>query len=106
MSQHVIEVNESGFEELVLQSDKLVLVDFWAPWCGPCRAMGPAVDAVAKKFSAEATVVKLNVDENPAVSPRYNIHGIPTLILFKEGKESGRLVGLRSESEIGALIRN
>jgi thioredoxin 1 len=104
MSQYVSELNEAGFEDAIVQADKPVLVDFWAPWCGPCRAMGPAVDAVAKKFSGKATVVKVNVDENPAVSARYNVRGIPTLVLFREGKESGRLVGLQSESQIATLI--
>jgi thioredoxin 1 len=104
MSHYVSELNEAGFEDTILQADRPVLVDFWAPWCGPCRAMGPAVDAVAEKFSGRATVVKVNVDENPAVSARYNVRGIPTLVLFKEGKESGRLVGLQSEGEIVKLI--
>jgi len=104
MSEYVNELNEAGFEDTILQADKPVLVDFWAPWCGPCRAMGPAVDAVARKFTGKATVVKVNVDENPAVSARYNVRGIPTLILFREGKESGRLVGLQSEGEIVRLI--
>ncbi len=106
MSTHVQELNEAGFENLVLQSEKPVLVDFWAPWCGPCRAMGPAVDAVAEKLSAQARVVKVNVDENPAMSAKYNVRGIPTLILFKDGKESGRLVGLQSQEQIARLIQN
>src|SRR5262245_58732119 len=104
MSQYVSELNEAGFEDAILQTDKPVLVDFWAPWCGPCRAMRPAVDAVAKQFSGQATVVKVNVDDNPAVSSRYNVRGIPTLVLFREGKESSRLVGLQSEREIAKLL--
>jgi thioredoxin 1 len=104
MSGHVKDLNEAAFQDVVLQSDKPVLVDFWAPWCGPCRAMGPAVDAVAEKFAEQATVVKLNVDENPAVSAAYNVRGIPTLILFRDGKESGRLVGLQTEKQIAGLI--
>jgi thioredoxin 1 len=104
MSQHVKELDEAGFEDLVLQSDKPVLADFWAPWCGPCRAMSPAVDAVAQKLSQTATVVKVNVDDNPAISSRYNIRGIPTLILFKDGKEANRLVGLQSQDQIAALV--
>jgi thioredoxin 1 len=104
MSQHVKDINETAFDDLVLQSNKPVLVDFWAPWCGPCRAMGPAVDAVAEKFANDAHVVKINVDENPSMSAKYNVRGIPTLVLFKEGKEAGRLVGLQSQAQISALI--
>ena len=106
MSKHVKDLNEAGFEDLVLQSDKPVLADFWAPWCGPCRAMSPAVEAVAEKLANDATVVKVNVDDNPSVSSKYNIRGIPTLILFKGGKEANRLVGLSSQEQITALIKN
>jgi len=106
MSQHVKELNETSFDDVILQSEKPVLVDFWAPWCGPCRAMTPAVEAVAEKFAGAATVVKVNVDDNPGVSVKYGIRGIPTLILFKDGKEANRLVGLSSQDQIAALIRN
>ena len=104
MNSHIKELNEASFEDLVVQSEKPVLVDFWAPWCGPCRAMTPAVEAVAEKFATNATVVKINVDENPAVSARYNVRGIPTLILFKDGKETDRLVGLQSQDQIARLF--
>ena len=103
MSQHVRELSDAGLEDLVLQTDKPVIADFWAPWCGPCRAMGPAVEAVAQKFAANATVVKVNVDENPSSSVKYNIRGIPTLIVFKNGKEANRLVGLAS-AVLGVLL--
>src|SRR5689334_24916756 len=103
---NTLNFTDTAFDQDVLNSEVPVLVDFWAPWCGPCRAMSPAVDAVAEKFSTEATVVKVNVDENPSVSARYNVRGIPTLILFEGGKESKRLVGLQSEGQIAGLIRN
>jgi thioredoxin 1 len=104
MSAYTKDVNEAAFDDELLQSDKPVLVDFWAPWCGPCRAMTPAVEAVAEAYQSKAKVLKLNVDESPAVSPRYNIRGIPTLILFKDGQEADRLVGLQSREQIAALI--
>jgi len=104
MSAYIKELNEQSFEDLVIQSEKPVLVDFWAPWCGPCRAMTPAVEAVAEKFASNATVVKINVDENPSASAKYNVRGIPTLILFKNGKEANRLVGLQTQDQIARLI--
>ena len=86
MSENVREVSDSSFESDVLKSDRPVLVDFWAAWCAPCRMLAPTVEAVADKYVATARVVKLNVDDNPSVSQRYGIKGIPTLILFKNGK--------------------
>jgi thioredoxin len=104
MSEHVNEVSDSSFEQDVLQSDKPVLVDFWAAWCAPCRMLAPTVEAVAEKYSEAARVVKLNVDENPSVSQRYGIKGIPTLILFKGGKEEERVVGATSKEAISRMI--
>src|SRR3954452_22865082 len=104
MSQYVHDINEAALEDELLQSEKPVLVDFWAPWCGPCRAMSPAVEAAAEKLGGGAKVYKVNVDENPSVSPRFNLRGIPTLILFKDGKEANRRVGLSSREQIEALV--
>jgi thioredoxin 1 len=104
MSHYTREVNEQEFEDIVLQSNEPVLVDFWAPWCGPCRAMAPILDAVAQKHEGSAKVLKVNVDENPSTSARYNIRGIPTLILFKGGQEAGRLIGLQDADKVAALI--
>jgi thioredoxin 1 len=104
MSEHVKDVSDSSFEADVLKSDRPVLVDFWAQWCAPCRMLAPTVEAVAEKYAGSAAVVKLNVDDNPAVSQRYGIKGIPTLILFKNGKEEERVVGATSKEAISRMI--
>jgi thioredoxin 1 len=104
MSEHVKDVSDNNFESDVLKSDRPVLVDFWAQWCAPCRMLAPTVEAVAEKYAGSATVVKLNVDDNPAVSQRYGIKGIPTLILFKNGKEEERVVGATSKEAIARMI--
>ena len=87
MSEHVREVSDSSFEKDVLTAAKPVLVDFWAEWCAPCRMLAPTVAAVAEHYGDNASVVKLNVDDNPSTAQRYGIKGIPTLILFRDGKE-------------------
>ena len=104
MSQYVRDLSEAALDDELLQSKEPVLVDFWAPWCGPCRAMSPAVEAAAQKLAGEARVYKVNVDDNPSVTPRFSIRGIPTLILFKDGRETNRLVGLSSKEQIEALL--
>ena len=104
MSDFVKDVSDSSFEADVLKSDRPVLVDFWAPWCAPCRMLAPTVEAVAEKYGENARVVKLNVDDNPQVSQRFGIKGIPTLILFKNGKEEERVVGATSKEAISRMI--
>src|SRR5437868_5681226 len=99
MSALVNEVSDSTFENEVLNSNQPVLVDFWAAWCAPCRMLAPTVEAVAEKFQGKAKVVKLNVDENVDSSSRYGIKGIPTLILFRNGKEAERVVGVPSNAK-------
>ena len=104
MSEKVTAVSDSSFEKDVLQSDKPMLVDFWAEWCAPCRMLAPTVEAVAEQYVESADVVKLNVDENPATAGAYGIRGIPTLILFREGKEVERVVGAISKESISRII--
>src|SRR5688572_6329894 len=104
MSRLVRDVGETEFEDIVLQSQQPVLVDFWAPWCGPCRAMAPTLDAVAEQYGDSAVVLKFNVDQDPNVAVRYKVRGIPTLILFKDGQEAARLVGAHEKDQIAALI--
>ena len=104
MSEHVKETSDGTFENDVLKSDRPVLVDFWAAWCAPCRMLAPTVEAVAEKYAHNARVVKINVDDNPSVSQRFGIKGIPTLILFKNGREEEREVGATSEQAISRML--
>lgn len=104
MSDRVSNVTDGSFETEVLQAGKPVLVDFWAEWCAPCRMLAPTIDAVAEQFSETAGVVKLNVDDNTATAQRFGIKGIPTLILFNEGREVERVVGATSKESISRMI--
>lgn len=88
------------FNDNVIKSDKPVLVDFWAPWCGPCKMVGPEVEAVAKNFAGRASVAKINVDEQQELASQYNVMSIPTLIIFKGGSEVARIVGYRPQKDI------
>lgn len=106
MSESVKEVSDSSFEREVLGSEKPVLVDFWAAWCGPCRMLAPTVEAIAEQHSESAVVVKLNVDDNPSTAEAYNIRSIPTLILFSAGKEVERVIGAASKDAISRMIES
>ncbi|MCB9183820.1 MAG: thioredoxin [Flavobacteriales bacterium] len=88
-----LEFTDSNFEELVLKSDKPVMVDFWAEWCGPCRMVGPVVEELGKEYDGQAVVGKLNVDTNPGISMKYGIRSIPTILFFKNGEVVDRSVG-------------
>jgi len=104
MSETVKEVTDNSFESEVRQAKKPVLVDFWAEWCGPCRMLAPTIEAIAEEHSSAVLVVKLNVDENPTTAAVYGIKGIPTLMLFSEGKEVERIVGVASKDTIVRTI--
>jgi len=95
---------DQNFEQEVLKSDKPVVVDFWAVWCAPCRMVAPTVEAIAEEYLGRAKVGKLNVDENQAVTSRYNVRGIPTLLVFKNGQVQEQIVGATSKDNIVKLI--
>ena len=102
--KNIVEFTDGNFEQEVLKSEKPVLVDFWAEWCSPCRMIAPAVEAVAQEYSDRAKVGKLNVDQNMSTPGRYNIRGIPTLLLFKGGQIQEQVVGLTSKEAIAKLL--
>lgn len=102
--KNVIEIGDSTFEQEVLKSDTPVLVDFWAPWCGPCRAIAPVIDELAGEYSGKLKVAKCNVDDNPQTPSKYGIRAIPTLIIFKGGAVSEQITGAVAKSQISAAI--
>ncbi|HEY0050736.1 MAG TPA: thioredoxin [Pyrinomonadaceae bacterium] len=104
MGNFAKQATDTNFETDVLSSDKPVLVDFWAEWCGPCRMIAPSVEAIAEDYKDKASVYKMNVDENMNVPQRYGIRGIPTLIVFKNGEEKERIVGAVSREAIANVI--
>ena len=95
-----VSVDESNFEQFVLKSKTPVLVDFWAPWCGPCRMVAPLVDELAGEYAGSVSFGKVNVDGNPKIASRYGIMGIPALILFKDGKPFSNIVGFKPKAEL------
>lgn len=97
---NALEVDEKNFEAEVLNSSAPVLVDFWATWCGPCRKLGPVLDEISQDYSDKLKVVKVNTDENMNIAKDYSISGLPTLLIFKDGKAQERMVGLMPKSTI------
>ena len=104
MSDKVVHTSDGTFDADVLQNSKAVLLDFWAEWCGPCKMIAPLLDEMADKYEDKLAVVKLNVDENPNTAMTYEVMSIPTMILFKDGKEQKRFVGARSKGQLEAEL--
>jgi thioredoxin 1 len=100
-----LQFTDSNFEELVLKSDKPVMVDFWAEWCGPCRMVGPVLEELAKEYDGKAVIGKLNVDENAQVSMKYGIRSIPTILFFKGGQLVDRSVGAVPKAQLASKLQ-
>jgi thioredoxin 1 len=106
VSDVVIHVHDNDFNELVLESDLPVLLDYWAEWCGPCKMLAPVLDTVAEEFTDKLVVAKLNIDDNPQTPQKYGVRGIPTLMIFKNGEVEGTKVGALSKSQLVEFINN
>ena len=103
-SGKVVTITDAEFESSVLQSDKPVILDFWAEWCQPCKMLSPTVEAIAGEYEEKIKVGKLNVDDNPNTATKYGIRGIPTLLFFKDGEVVQQMVGVKSKAEIKKVI--
>lgn len=101
---NIISISDNTFEKEVVESKTPVLVDFWAQWCGPCKAIAPILDELASKYADKVKIAKLDVDQNPSTPPKFGVRGIPTLILFKDGQVKATQVGLLSKNELMSFI--
>ena len=104
MAEHIVHISDESFDEEVLQSERPVLIDYWAEWCGPCKMIAPVLDEIATEYSDRLKVVKLNIDDNPQTPPKYGIRGIPTLMVFKNGQVEATKVGAVSKAQLIAFL--
>ena len=104
MSDFTIDVNDENFENIVINSDKPVLVDFWAEWCGPCKMLTPTIDAISEEYNEKSVIVKFNVDESPTIATKYGIRSIPSLLFFNKGEVAEQRVGAVSKEELTAVL--
>ena len=104
MAEHIVHISDESFEEEVLQSERPVLIDYWAEWCGPCKMIAPVLEEIATEYSDRLKVVKLNIDDNPQTPPKYGIRGIPTLMVFKNGQVEATKVGSVSKAQLTAFL--
>jgi thioredoxin 1 len=103
-SDTIVHVSDTSFEQDVLKSNEPVLVDFWAEWCGPCKMIAPMLDEVADEYKGKLKIAKINIDDNPRTPQRFNVRGIPTLILFKNGQVEGQKVGALRKADLAAFL--
>jgi thioredoxin 1 len=103
-SDTIVHVTDASFENDVVKSDRPVLVDFWAEWCGPCKMIAPMLDEIADEYKGKVTIAKLNIDDNPRTPQKFNVRGIPTLILFKRGQVEGQKVGALRKPDLAAFL--
>jgi thioredoxin 1 len=105
-SPHIVHTTDATFNDDVIKSEKPVLLDFWAEWCGPCKMIAPILDELADEYRDRLKIAKLNIDENPHTPPKFGIRGIPTLILFKNGTVEAQKVGALSKAQLSAFLEN